>query len=85
MWSKYLGDLRVDRHHLIIQRNTYSLLLGSWSHALLRNFHRCMQLVWSPKAGCPSISFHRWGIISHFPGTAEFLGTNHSITKSTKE
>jgi hypothetical protein len=54
--SIYLGDPRVDRHHLII-RNTHSIFLSSWSHALLRSIHRSTQFVWFIMAGYTHI-FH---------------------------
>ena len=52
--SIYLGGFRVDRH-LIIQ-NTHSNLLSSWSHILLLNFHRSMQIVLFLMPGYPFTS-----------------------------
>jgi len=50
--SIYLGDPRVDRHHLIKQRTTHCIFLSSWSHALLPSFHRSTQFVWFLKHSC---------------------------------
>lgn len=41
--SGYLVDPRVDSPHLILQYNTHSIILGSWSYSLLPRFNRLMQ------------------------------------------
>ena len=52
--SRYLGDPRVDQHHLII-RNTHSIIPSSWSQALLLCFQRSMKFVWNLTHYCQAI------------------------------
>jgi len=69
--SIYLGDLGVDRHHLII-RNTHSIFLTSWSHALLPSFHRSTQFVWFLTNSCQAFIDPRNLCGSSWPGTHSY-------------